>query len=49
LWGYLQAPTKRPVDLVHFVAVLAVVPLFFAVIFWLFTPRYLTLFKRLIE
>ena len=43
LWGYLQAPTKRPVDLVHFVAVLAVVPLFFAVIFWLFTSAPLTL------
>jgi hypothetical protein len=49
LWGYLRLPTKRPIDLVHFLAVLAMIPLFFAAIFWLFAPRYLMLFKRLIE
>jgi hypothetical protein len=48
LWGYSRCPTKRPVDVVRFVAVLAMVVSFFWVIFWLFAPQYLTLFKRLI-
>jgi hypothetical protein len=48
LWGYWRLPTKSPVDLVRFGSALATVALFFAVIFWLFAPRYLMLFQRLI-
>jgi hypothetical protein len=48
LWGYSRLPGKRPVDSVYFGAVLAMVAAFFWLIFWLFAPQYLTLFKRLI-
>jgi hypothetical protein len=49
LWGYLRCPGKRPVDVLSFVGVLAMVVSFFLGIFWLFAPQYLTLFKRLIS
>jgi len=48
LWGYSRLPTKRALDLVHFGIAVALVTVFFAVIFWLFAARYLTLFKGLI-
>jgi hypothetical protein len=48
LWGYSRLPTRRLVDLVHFGSALATVALLFAVIFWLFAPWYLTLFRGLI-
>ena len=48
LWGYSRLPTRRPSDLVHFIGAVAAIAVFFALIFWLAAPRYLTLFKRLI-
>ncbi len=48
-WGYSRLPTKRPTDLALLVAVFATVALFFVAIFWIFAPRYLTLFSRFIS
>ena len=48
LWGYARTPSKRPLDLFRFVCVLTTVVAFFWMIFWLFAPRYLMLFERLI-
>lgn len=36
VWGYSRARAKAPVDLAIFVVVLAMVALFFVIIFWLF-------------
>ena len=49
VWGYSRVRPKRSADLALFVAVLIVVAMFFVTIFWLFTPRYLALFRRLVE
>lgn len=47
LWGYARHRSKAPLDLAVFVAVLGSVAAFFVLLFWLFAPRYLTLFNRL--
>jgi hypothetical protein len=49
LWGYSRVRPKAPVDLVIFMVVLAIVALFFVMLFWLFAPQYLTLFARLVK
>ncbi len=49
LWGYSRLPRKHPVDLFRLGGMLAVVASFFAAIFWLAAPQYLTLFTRLIS
>ena len=46
-WGYFRLRAKSPVDLAVFVIVLAVVAVFFVMLFWLFAPQYLRLFDRL--
>jgi hypothetical protein len=48
-WGYWRLEKKRPIDLVLLVALFGIVALFFVAIFWIFTPRYLTLFSRFIN
>ena len=48
-WGYARLRERRPRDLALFVVVLMAVALFFVAIFWLFAPRYLTLFKRVVD
>jgi hypothetical protein len=49
VWGYSRAKPKRSADLALFAAILILVAAFFVTIFWLFTPRYLALFRRLVE
>jgi hypothetical protein len=49
VWGYSRVRAKRPADLALFAAILILVAAFFVSIFWLFTPRYLALFRRLVE
>ena len=48
LWGYSRVRRKRILDIAAFIATLAMVAAFFALIFWLFAARYLALFERLI-
>ena len=49
VWGYSRVKPKRSADLALFAALLILVAAFFVTIFWLFTPRYLDLFRRLLE
>jgi hypothetical protein len=49
LWGYSRLRAKTPVDLAIFVLALAIVALFFVMLFWLLAPQYLALFDRFIE
>jgi hypothetical protein len=45
VWGYSGVPAKGPTDLALFVVVLAIVALFFVMLFWFLAPRYLNLFN----
>ena len=46
--GYLRLRRKSRGDVIAFVAMLATVLLYFVGLFWLFAPRFLDLFKRLV-
>lgn len=48
LWGYGRLRTKTLADLALFVVILGLVAAFFITLFWLFAPRFLTLFDRIL-
>ena len=48
VWGYGRVRPKTPVDLALVVALLAGVAFYFVMLFWLFAPRYLSLFNGLV-
>ena len=45
--GYARLRTKALFDVAYFVMALALITMFFVMIFWVFAPQYLMLFRRI--